>query len=138
MAMASSAAALDLSSSYLRLRPDVSIEPLAVDGTFWERLGSGQLGDFRNEYLVITHECAQDWSFWEMHPKGDEVVCLLSGSLDFVLEMGREERRVSLEKAGQFVLVPKGIWHTAKVAEPSRLLFITAGEGTQHRPLAGT
>jgi quercetin dioxygenase-like cupin family protein len=73
-----------------------------------------------------------------MHPKGDEVVCLLSGSLDFVLEMGREERRVSLEKAGQFVLVPKGIWHTAKVAEPSRLLFITAGEGTQHRPLAGT
>ncbi len=34
---------------------------------------------------------------------------------------------------GSFVLVPKGTWHTARTGVESRLLFITAGEGTMHR-----
>jgi mannose-6-phosphate isomerase-like protein (cupin superfamily) len=125
-----------LSSTYLRLRSDVSIEPLPVDAGFWGRLSSGQLGSFRNEYLVTTQECSADWPHWEMHPNGDEVVCLLSGSLDFILGIGAEERRVPLSAAGSYVIVPKGMWHTAKMSEPCRLLFITAGEGTQHRALA--
>ncbi len=31
------------------------------------------------------------------------------------------------------MIVPKGIWHTACVNGPWRMLFITAGEGAQHR-----
>jgi hypothetical protein len=31
-------------------------------------------------------------------------------------------------------IAPKGIWHIAKVATPSRMLFVTLGAGTQHRP----
>ena len=43
---------LDLSSTFLRLRADASAEPLNVDETFWQRLTSGQLGDFHHERLV--------------------------------------------------------------------------------------
>lgn len=127
---------LDLESTHLRLRPDASIEPLAVDGTFWARLAAGELGDFRNEYLVTSHGCEADWPMWEMHPNGDEVVCLLSGAVTFVLETAQGEEHVDLVASGSFVFVPKGIWHTARTRTPSRLLFITAGEGTQHRAVA--
>lgn len=36
--------ALQLSTTFLRLRPDCSVQPIAVDQTFWPRIMSGQLG----------------------------------------------------------------------------------------------
>lgn len=59
---------LDLSSMFLRLRSDASIEPLAVDNTFWQRLTSGQLGDFHNEILIACSTFGTGWPMWEMHP----------------------------------------------------------------------
>ena len=70
----------DLQSTYLRLRPDCSIERLPVDAQFWPRLIGGELGDFHHEYLVTSHACDADWTNWEMHPNGDEIVALLSGA----------------------------------------------------------
>jgi len=32
-------------------------------------------------------------------------------------------------------LVPRGVWHTARLFAPSRLLFVTRGEGLEHRPV---
>lgn len=125
--------ALDLFSTHLRLRPDISIEALPVDDTFWQRLGAGQLGDFHHEYLVTCHEFTTDWPMWVMHSAGDEVVCLLSGAVEFILEFPEGNRHVQLHGVGSFVLVPKGTWHTARTGVESRLLFITAGEGTMHR-----
>ena len=126
--------ALDLSSTYLRLRPDASVEPLAVDSSFWQRISTGQLGDFHNEYLVACANYAADWPMWEMHPNGDEVVCLLAGRITFVLQEAQGTRSIELTSSGEYVLVPKGTWHTAKVQGPCRMLFVTPGEGTQHRP----
>lgn len=126
---------LSLSSSHLRLRPDSSIEPLPVEG-FWPRLMSGELGDFRNEYLVTSAEYAADWNGWEMHPRGEEVVCVLDGHARLLLEAPDGQRReVELATPGSFVVVPRGTWHTAKIGAPTRMLFITAGEDTQHRPV---
>jgi len=129
------AGALDLSSTYLRLRPDATIEPLQANDTFWQRLASGELGSFHHEYLVTTHEFAVDWPMWEMHPKGDEVVILLSGAAELILEEPEGNRNVPLASPGSMAFVPRGTWHTARVQEPSRMLFITAGEGTEHRSL---
>ena len=50
------------------------------------------------------------------------------------MEVGPGERRVALA-SGQACLVPRGVWHRVVVREPGRLLFVTYGEGTQHRPL---
>lgn len=131
--MMSQSGAYDLSSTYLRLRPDASVEPLAVDTTFWQRISSGQLGNFHNEFLMANGSYDKDWPMWEMHPSGDEIVCLLSGSATFILEQAHATTAIELKKTGEYVLVPKGVWHTAKVREPCRILFVTPGEGTQHR-----
>ena len=125
--------ALDISSTYLRLRSDASVEALTVDSTFWQRISSGQLGSFHNEFLVADGSYDRDWPMWEMHPNGDEFVCLLSGSATFVLQQPHGNTAIELQKTGEYVLVPKGTWHTAKVREPCRILFVTPGEGTQHR-----
>lgn len=123
----------DLSSTYLRLRADASVEPLPVDDRFWQRLTTGQLGTFHNERLVMSQAFDTDWPSWEMHPNGDEIVCLLSGAVTFVLERERGTQAIELKDSGTYVIVPKGTWHTAKARGPARMLFITAGEGTQHR-----
>lgn len=123
----------DLASTYLRLRPNVTIEALPGGEAFWRQLSSGQLGTFHNEYLVTCHSFDADWPMSEMHPNGDEVVCLLSGAVIFILELSEGSMKVELTTSGSFVVVPRGTWHTAKVRAPSQMLFITAGEGTQHR-----
>jgi hypothetical protein len=131
----SDSAPLDISSTYLRLRADASVEPLAFDNTFWPRIMSGQLGDFHREFLIACGSCDADWSMWEMHPNGDEIVCLLSGAVTFLLQEAQGTQTIDLNKTGEYVLVRKGIWHAAKTRGPCRMLFITPGEGTQHRPL---
>ena len=42
--------------------------------------------------------------------------------------------RCSKPRFGERVLNPPGVWHTADVHEPGDALFITPGEGTEHKP----
>ena len=129
-----SAAVPNIESTYLRLRPDCSVEKLAVNADFWPRLIRGDLGDFRHEYLVTTARYDTDWDSWERHPNGDEIVLLLEGSVTMVLETQAGNTGIALRHAGDFAIVPRDPWHTAQVAQPSLMLFITAGEGTINRP----
>jgi len=122
-----------MNDSYARLRPDASAEPITVDANFWQDLAAGSFGDFHNEYLVTTQSFSRNWPMWEMHPRGDEIVVLISGSLDIILEKKSGNRILPLRDAGSWVLVPRGLWHTARVNAMCVVLFITAGEGTQHR-----
>jgi mannose-6-phosphate isomerase-like protein (cupin superfamily) len=124
----------ELTSTYLRLCGDSTVEPLAVDDGFWPKLMNGELGTFHHEFLVTTFGYDRDWPTWEMHPHGDEVVVLLEGRATFVLEVDGRERTVELASGGAYVIVPRGTWHTARTTTPCRMLFITAGEGTQIRP----
>lgn len=119
--------------TYLRLRPDSSIEELPADG-FWQRLMGGGLGNFHHEYLVTTSPYSASWQSWEKHPMGEEIVCLLSGRVTLIQERDGRQVGIPLTQAGQYALNPRGIWHTADVHEQSTLLFITAGEGTVTRP----
>jgi len=83
--------------------------------------------------LVATFACDADWPHWEMHPHGEEVLVLLAGTMTMVLDDGGKEARVKLT-AGRGCIVPRGVWHRAEVSEPGRLLGITYGRGTTHRP----
>ena len=126
--------ACDFQSTFLRLRPDASIEKLPAEG-FWPRLMAGELGDFHNEYLVTTAEYSTDWPSWEIHPNGDEIVCLLSGAVTMTLEAADgSHSQIEMTRSGSFAFIPRATWHTAKVARHSKMLFITAGEGTHTRP----
>jgi hypothetical protein len=42
---------------------------------------------------------------------------------------------IELDKSGEYVLMQKGTWHTAKTRGPCRMLFLTPGEGTQRRQI---
>ena len=59
-------------------------------------------------WLVTWFEFGEDWDSWEMHPLGDEVVCLLSGAVEFVLEGESGETSVQLATPGSFAIVPRG------------------------------
>ena len=126
--------ALNFASTCLRLRGDATVEQLPIDDSFWQRLMGGQLGGFHKEFLITRIAFDADWSSWEMHPSGDEIVCLLSGAVTFLLEGGSGIHPHSLTAVDDYLVVPKGTWHTAKTQRSSRMLFITPGEGTQHRP----
>ncbi len=123
----------NLASTFLRLRADATAEPLRADERFYPHLIAGELGSFHNEYLVSTHDFDADWSTWEMHPNGDEIVCLLSGRMTVVMQRDEGTQSFTLCKPGDFAIVPAAARHTAKVSMASQVLFITPGEGTQHR-----
>jgi hypothetical protein len=75
-----------------------------VNKAFWQRLTSEQLGNFHNEFLIACSTFETDWPMWEMHPNGDEVVCLLSGSATFLLETVHGTEEIALNRTGTYVL----------------------------------
>ncbi len=83
--------------------------------------------------LVALHTFSESWDSWEVHPKGSEVVVCISGRITLIQEIDGEARPVTLEP-GQYVINAPGVWHTADVESEATALFITAGEGTDHRP----
>ena len=46
-----------------------------------------------------------DWPSWEMHPNSDELVFLVSGRVDFVLEADGGQRVLSLAESGAYLVV---------------------------------
>lgn len=68
-----------------------------------------------------------------MHPEGDELLYLLSGEIDVLLEESAGDRVVRL-RGGEGCLVPRGVWHRLILKEPSDLLFVTPPRGTRLRP----
>ncbi|WNZ27847.1 hypothetical protein HJG54_34025 [Leptolyngbya sp. NK1-12] len=124
----------NITSTYVVLGDNGDAIPIAVNHRFYEDLEQ-KFDDFKGKRLISHYNFEESWNSWEMHPAGEEFVCLLSGQVDFILEQNGTKNSVSLNAPGDYVLVPRGIWHTAKVHSLSSLLFITPGEGTQHRPL---
>lgn len=104
----------------------------AADNTLYQRLEE-DYHQFKNCELLACYSFDKDWDSWEIHPEGDELVILLSGKVTFLIESANQMLTSDLIKAGDYAIVPKGCWHTADVHEPSQVLFITPGEGTQHR-----
>lgn len=121
-----------IETDFIVLSPDkkASIEP--SDSGLYTRLDEVYNG-FAGHELVSCYEFDSDWPSWEMHPHGDEVVLLMSGDATFLLQTDEGDISVELREQGQYVVVPKGVWHTARTKQKSRLLFITPGQGTQHR-----
>jgi mannose-6-phosphate isomerase-like protein (cupin superfamily) len=120
--------------TYVHLAEDGVATPLAGGEAFWS-LPEAEIDRYGCGWLVSEFEFAADWPNWEMHPNGDEFVYLLAGSVELQLEQPGGLQRVVLTGSGA-VLVPRGVWHTAKVMAPSRMLHITRGRGTELRAAA--
>ena len=84
--------------------------------------------------LVSLHRFEAPWTMWEMHPHGAEVVLCTEGRITLQQEHTDGRRQSVVLDPGQYAINPPGAWHTADVDAPACALFITAGQGTQHRP----
>lgn len=107
------------------------LEPF--DGTmeWYQRYGAAHASDGKEGRLVSVHTFESDWPTWEVHPVGAELVYVISGKMTLIQEVDGERRPVEMN-AGQAAINPPGVWHTAKVSEPTTALFVTAGEGTKN------
>ena len=84
--------------------------------------------------LVSTFTFKDSWNMWEMHPSGAEVVLCLAGDITLHQERPDGSKRSVVLAPGEYAINERGTWHTADVTGEATALFITAGEGTQHRP----
>ena len=88
-----------------------------------------------------------------MHLRPDERAIAMAGSGAFsgpsvadarppgeigagVLESAETNTAMSRAR-GQAFIVPKGVWHRGIVQGAGRLMSLTAGAGTEHRPVSG-
>ncbi|MFY3329084.1 cupin domain-containing protein, partial [Achromobacter xylosoxidans] len=70
---------------------------------------------------------------WERHPAGEEMLCVLEGRVVLTLMDASGAETDVLLDARRCVVVPRGVWHRLHVACPARILFVTPGQGSEHR-----
>ena len=119
----------DLDQVRYILAPDGNSTNKAVSARFYEELDT-DFGDFRGHVLVQNYTFEEPWPTWEVHPEGDEFVYLLEGDTEFLLKVDGEERVLRVKDPGTYVVVPKGVWHTARPRARTTMLFFTPGAGT--------
>ena len=123
---------MNLATTFVVLNPDLRTATVDVTPAVYEELDR-RFDGFRGRVLVSCYTFDSDWPTWERHPAGDEIVCLLSGRAEFFFQDRKDS--VELRQAGEFIVVPKGAWHTAKTSVPTTMLFVTPGEGTENKPV---
>jgi uncharacterized cupin superfamily protein len=128
--------AIDLERDAVHLGLGATAERLADfawDGEAPAAYEAAHAGDGVDGRLVVLSRATTDWTVWERHPAGEELVVLLDGRMTLVQEVDGVEVRIPM-RAGEAAVNPKGAWHTADVHEAGRVLYITPGLGTEHRP----
>jgi len=124
--------AFDVTATYVHL-PDGGAA-MTVDCTpeFWRELASGERRyDGR---LMTAHHVSGDMTHWEMHPAGEELLVSAGATFEAIFQRKDGEETVALAP-GMACIVPRGTWHRIRVIDPGVLVFITQGEGTEHKPL---
>ncbi|ASJ90028.1 cupin domain-containing protein [Porphyrobacter sp. CACIAM 03H1] len=112
-----------------------AVEEPPFSGMEWyEGYAARHASDGAEGRLVSQYAFSTSWTSWEMHPAGDEVVICISGAMVLVQEHPDGRIEETPLAAGEYAINPAGVWHTADVPEAASAIFITAGEGTQHRP----
>ena len=111
--------------------PSLDAKTKALSPTFYPELET-EFNGFAGHVLISQHHFAEDWPTWEVHPAGDEFVTLITGDITLVLWQDQQEHTLRLSTPSDFVIIPKGVWHTARVHAPTTMLFVTPGEGTKN------
>jgi len=119
---------------HLGLGATAVVEPTFTGDMAWYEGYVERHGDDGFEgRLVSMSEHNGAWDMWEMHPHGAEVVLCTAGTLSLTQELADGDVTVVLQ-AGEYLINPPGVWHTANAESSGTALFITAGVGTEHRP----
>jgi mannose-6-phosphate isomerase-like protein (cupin superfamily) len=123
---------LDLSSTFVHLSNGGDAELIKLTPAFWR----GTSGAKRYDRLVGTFafKSSEDLhsTMQEVHPQADELLYVVSGAIDVLLEENGAERIVALD-AGQAAIVPRGVWHRLVMRKPGNLLFINSRTAIKSR-----
>lgn len=130
----------DLTQTFARLTDVGDIEAVPLTTTFWRGKGAAASGD--RFVGIVDFSSSRDLhsSSQEVHPDGDELIVLLAGALDVMIDDGSNESAIALDN-GHAAVVPRGAWHRLVIREPGRLLFInirTSMQSRSHRAEADT
>ncbi|MFT3777250.1 MAG: cupin domain-containing protein [Ottowia sp.] len=125
----------DISSTYLHFQDSGRVDAIPVSASFWAEVMAGRHPQLNQGRLMTAFTFSEPWATWERHPAGEELVMLLSGAVTLLLEESGQEQAVQLNSPGSYVVVPRNVWHTARTAAPTTMLFMTPGAGTEHRPV---
>lgn len=121
----------DFTENYAALETHGAVKTFEGGDKFWSLSGE-DLDKIGENWLITEFYFEEDWKTWEMHPHGEEIVYLLSGALDLILEKDGNVQTIELRGKGS-VIIPRETWHTAKVFAPCNMLIITHGKGTEIR-----
>jgi quercetin dioxygenase-like cupin family protein len=103
-------------------------------GGEWYEAYETNHGDDAEARLVSLFTFTEDWTSWEMHPTGEELVVCTAGRITLHQELADGSISTVTLEAGGYVINPRGVWHTADVAHSATAFFVTPGMGTQTRP----
>ena len=84
--------------------------------------------------IVSQSDFTANWTSWEVHPHGDELVICLTGAITVLQERPNGSVNAIALGPGEYAINPAGVWHTADIDAFASALFVTAGLGTSHRP----
>jgi len=131
---------VDLSRTPIHLASESGRPPLAVilenftfDRTGFEAYIAAHCSAAAPGRLVMIETTAADWSTWECHPLGDEIVIVLEGDGTFIQQVDGGEQHIDVSP-GDTIINPKGVWHTADVVSPIKAVYITPCPETDHKP----
>ncbi|GAA4642657.1 hypothetical protein GCM10023115_06870 [Pontixanthobacter gangjinensis] len=118
--------------AHLGLGATSEVQPAFSGMDWYKAYGQRNASDGAEGRLVSLHRFTESWDVWEMHPVGSEMVICISGSIVLIQETNDGQQTIALA-AGEYAINPAGIWHTADIVGPAEAIFITAGQGTEHR-----
>ena len=128
--------ALDLAGHCIYLAQDGALRPYARTAEFFRR--SGESAELADGHVIALFDVRTPrdvhYPVWEMHPKGDELLLLLSGCLT-VEYLDAAETPTAVLRPRSAIVVPAGIWHRLIVNEASALIAITPRHGTLHKEI---
>lgn len=74
-----------IEQDFVVISPDKKASIEHADAELYERI-DGHYNSFIGHELISCYEFEPDWSSWEVHPHGDEIVLLISGDVAFLLQ----------------------------------------------------
>jgi len=89
-----------------------------------------EFAPFNDALIAVFRGDGVEVSDWEMHPDTDELLVVISGSV--TVEILTETDSIDHDLvAGQFVVVPQGLWHRHRDVNDLIEMYLTPGESLQ-------
>src|SRR5262245_24747277 len=123
---------VDLSTTFVHLSNGGEAELVELTPAFWRGDSGGRRYDRVVGIFVFRSSKDLHSTMQEVHRESDELLYVISGAIDAVLEDAGAERTVALA-AGDAIIVPRGMWHRLVMRRPGKLLVINRRTGTQGR-----